>query len=92
MTDSLFDPFSSVLTYFEQFLIYVYPKRRRSAEAVIKLNKKFDQLTEQKRANIRNGIFSQKPDNEKDLLTLMLEGEKDGQALISNEELRVSQY
>ncbi|CAO3661351.1 unnamed protein product [Rhizopus stolonifer] len=88
VTDSLFDPFSSVLTYFEQLLIYVYPKRRRSAEAVIKLNKKFDQLTEQKRANIRNGIFSQKPDNEKDLLTLMLEGEKDGQALISDEELR----
>ncbi|KAI9264720.1 cytochrome P450 [Sporodiniella umbellata] len=88
VVESLFDPISSVFSSFERLLVYLYPKRRRGLEAVKKLNQKFDQLTQEKRINIQKGLFSQKPSCEKDLLTLMLETEKDAENPISAEELR----
>lgn len=73
----------------ENLLIYVVPKRRKAAKAVVKLNEKFDQLVSTKRQELQNGRFSNKPDNEKDLLTLMLEAELQGEALETSEQLRV---
>ncbi|KAG1519148.1 hypothetical protein G6F52_008901 [Rhizopus delemar] len=84
VTRSIFDPLSFVCNTIESLLTYVYPKKRKGAYAVVKLNAKFDQLIDKKREKLRNGIFSNKPDNEKDLVTLMLEED----ISITNEELR----
>ncbi|KAG1222761.1 hypothetical protein G6F35_005083 [Rhizopus arrhizus] len=81
---SISDPISNVFCALERLLVYVYPKRRRSADAVAKLNAKFDRVISKKREELQNGIFSNKPDNEKDLVTLMLEED----ISITNEELR----
>ncbi|KAG1544648.1 hypothetical protein G6F50_013840 [Rhizopus delemar] len=67
MMQSLFHPISYVFSALEPLLVYVYPKRRRSANAVAKLNAMFDRLIEKKREELQNGICSNKPDNEKDL-------------------------
>jgi hypothetical protein len=85
VTRSIFDPLSFVCNTLESLLTYVYPKKRKGADAVVKLNAKFDRLIDKKREELQNGIFSNKPDNEKDLVTLMLEED----ILITNEELRV---
>ncbi|KAG1139377.1 hypothetical protein G6F38_009877 [Rhizopus arrhizus] len=84
VTRSIFDPLSFVCNTLESLLTYVYPKKRKGADAVVKLNAKFDRLIDKKREELQNGIFSNKPDNEKDLVTLMLEED----ILITNEELR----
>ncbi|KAG1146698.1 hypothetical protein G6F37_011919 [Rhizopus arrhizus] len=85
---SLFDPLINVFSAAERLLAYVYPKRRRSADAVAKLNANFDRVISKKREELQNGIFSNKPDNEKDLVTLMLEAGMQEDISISNEELR----
>ncbi|KAG1140684.1 hypothetical protein G6F37_011545 [Rhizopus arrhizus] len=85
---SIFDPISNVFCALEPLLVYVYPKRRRSADAVVKLNAKFDRIISKKREELQNGIFSNKPDNEKDLVTLMLEAGMQEDISITNEELR----
>jgi len=86
---SISDPISNVFCALECLLVYVYPKRRRSADAVAKLNAKFDRVISKKREELQNGIFSNKPDNEKDLVTLMLEAGMQEDISITNEELRV---
>ncbi|KAG1198660.1 hypothetical protein G6F35_012609 [Rhizopus arrhizus] len=68
----------------ESLLTCVYPVKRKGFNAVVKLNAKFDRLIDKKREELQNGIFSNKPDNEKDLVTLMLEED----ISITNEELR----
>ncbi|KAG1046989.1 hypothetical protein G6F43_010543 [Rhizopus delemar] len=85
---TLFDPILNVFSALERLLVYVYPKRRRSANAVAKLNAKFDRLIDKKREELQNGVFSNKPDNEKDLVTLMLEAGMQEDISITNEELR----
>ncbi|KAG1441932.1 hypothetical protein G6F55_013104 [Rhizopus delemar] len=40
---SISDPISNVFSALEPLLVYVYPKRRRSVDAVAKINAKFDQ-------------------------------------------------
>ncbi|KAG0804398.1 hypothetical protein G6F20_012732 [Rhizopus arrhizus] len=85
---SISDPISNVFCALERLLVYVYPKRRRSADAVAKLNAKFDRVISKKREELQNGIFSNKPDNEKDLVTLMLEAGMQEDISITNEELR----
>ncbi|KAG1179932.1 hypothetical protein G6F36_010479 [Rhizopus arrhizus] len=88
ITRSIFDPISYVFCALEPLLVYVYPKRRRSVDAVAKINAKFDQVISKKREELQNGIFSNKPDNEKDLVTLMLEAGMQEDVSITNEELR----
>ncbi|KAG1220527.1 hypothetical protein G6F68_021176 [Rhizopus microsporus] len=48
----------------------------------------FDQLVRMKRQELQNGRFSNKPDNEKDLVTLRLEAGMQEDVSITNEELR----
>ncbi|KAG1607299.1 hypothetical protein G6F46_012396 [Rhizopus delemar] len=85
---SISDPISNVFSALEPLLAYVYPKRRRSVDAVAKINAKFDQVISKKREELQNGICSNKPDNEKDLVTLMLEAGMQEDVSITNEELR----
>ena len=59
-------------------------------KAVAKLNGKLEQLIYQKRMEIENGAYSNTPENEKDLVALMLEAEKRGEGLTNDLELRVS--
>ncbi|KAG1539620.1 hypothetical protein G6F47_012519 [Rhizopus delemar] len=88
VTRSIFDPISYVCSAMENFLTYTYPTKRKGFNAVVKLNAKFDRLIEKKREELQNGIFSNKPDNEKDLVTLMLEAGMQEDISITNEELR----
>lgn len=53
------------------------------------MNLKFDELAKQKRAEVKSGVYANVPDHDKDLLTLMLEAMEKGEALTSQDELRV---
>ena len=48
------------------------------------------EIAQQKRMEIKSGVYADVPDNEKDLLTLMLEAEEKGGVWTSEDELRVS--
>ncbi|CAO3675910.1 unnamed protein product [Rhizopus microsporus] len=71
------------------FLLYlVIPEKRRAHAALAKLNAKFDEIVRQRRAELESGALDNVPENEKDLITLMLEAEKRGEAIVTEEQLR----
>ncbi|CEJ00224.1 hypothetical protein RMCBS344292_14286 [Rhizopus microsporus] len=84
---TLFDPVTNVFTGLDFLLRYVYPKRIRGAKAVNNLNKLFDQLVKEKRLEVQNGVHVNKPQDEKDLLTLMLEAKQRGEAMTTDMEM-----
>ncbi|CEG64798.1 hypothetical protein RMATCC62417_01710 [Rhizopus microsporus] len=86
--ETLFDPVTNVFTGLDFLLRYVYPKRIRGAKAVNNLNKLFDKLVKEKRLEVQNGVHVNKPQDEKDLLTLMLEAEQKGEAMTTDMEMR----
>ncbi|KAL4211876.1 cytochrome P450 [Rhizopus microsporus] len=83
---TLFDPVTNVFTGLDFLLRYVCPKRIRGAKAVNNLNKLFDQLVKEKRLEVQNGVHVNKPQDEKDLLTLMLEAKQRGEAMTTDME------
>ncbi|KAI8373763.1 cytochrome P450 [Blakeslea trispora] len=68
----LFDPWMSVLSTFEPVL-QMMPSRRKSAQAVDKLNNMILALAKDRRKEISQGKIVHTPDQEKDLLTLLIE-------------------
>lgn len=87
--ETLFDPVTNVFIGLDFLLRYVYPKRIRGVKAVNNLNKLFDQLVKEKRLEVQSGVHANKPQDEKDLLTLMLEAEQRGEAMTTDMEMRV---
>ncbi|EIE80372.1 hypothetical protein RO3G_05077 [Rhizopus delemar RA 99-880] len=86
--EGLFDPILNIFGPFSFILTAIFPKRREQLKAVAKLNGKLEQLIHQKRMEIENGAYSNTPENEKDLVALMLEAEKRGEGLTNDLELR----
>ncbi|EIE82237.1 hypothetical protein RO3G_06942 [Rhizopus delemar RA 99-880] len=72
------DPFLNVLSPLYSVLSFIFPEKRRQMKAVIKLNGKMDQMIKQKHTEVLSGAYSDIPENEKDLVVLMLEAERRG--------------
>lgn len=89
VNEGLFDPLLNVMGSFSFLLTLLFPEKRKQMDAVSRLNAKLAQLAEQKRKEVQEGLHADKPENEKDLVTLMLEAEQANEA-IKDEELRVS--
>lgn len=85
----LFDPLLNIMGSFS-FLLAFSSEKRRQIDAVTKLNNKLSQLAEKKRKEVQEDFQSDKPEHEKDLVTLMLEAEQRGEGITSDEQLRVS--
>ncbi|CAO3671177.1 unnamed protein product [Umbelopsis ramanniana] len=67
----------------------LFPERQKKHESLNKLNKLFDEIIEHKKSELAKGA-SQVEENEKDLLTLMIEAGKgdNGKEALTSEELR----
>lgn len=86
----MLDPLEFMLIKWSFLLYLVIPEKRRAHAALAKLNAKFDEIVRQRRAELESGALDNVPENEKDLITLMLEAEKRGEAIVTEEQLRVS--
>ncbi|KAL4211439.1 cytochrome P450 [Rhizopus microsporus] len=84
----MLDPLEFMLIKWSFLLYLVIPEKRRAHAALAKLNAKFDEIVRQRRAELESGALDNVPENEKDLITLMLEAEKRGEAIVTEEQLR----
>jgi cytochrome P450 len=68
----------------------LFPERQKKHESLNKLNKLFDEIIEHKKSELAKGSASKVEENEKDLLTLMIEagGEDTGKEALTSAELR----
>ncbi|RCI02684.1 cytochrome P450-dit2 [Rhizopus stolonifer] len=87
VNEALVDPLLNIMGPFS-FLLFFFPEKKRQLDAVAKLSQKLDEIAQQKRKEVKQGLYANKPENEKDLVTLMLEAEEMGEAVTSNTELR----
>jgi hypothetical protein len=89
--DSLFDPWVNVFSKVDFLVQYISAKRRRVLKATAEFNSMIDNLINKRRQEILSGVKSDTPENEKDLLTLMIEADLREGTETSTLELRVSQ-
>ena len=87
---SLFDPWIFLFSNIDFILQDILPSRRQSTAAVIKFNKMLIDMAERRRQEIQRGEKKAVPDNEKDLLTLLIEADLEEGNTATNDELRVS--
>jgi cytochrome P450 len=79
------------LPILETRFLHFFPNRRKKHEQLTKLDAFFETIIEHKRDSLRNTKFADVEDNEKDLLTLLMEagrGEHDDSEPLTNGELR----
>ena len=88
--DHLFDPWMTIFAKIEPILQTVIPSRRRSYQAVQKFNGMILALAEKRREEILEGKDVYTPDQEKDLMTLLIQVGMEQGIHTTNEELRVS--
>ncbi|KAG0181653.1 cytochrome P450-dit2 [Apophysomyces sp. BC1021] len=81
------DPFFFFFPAFDQYFLWLFPKRRRIHKQVDKFNQMTDNVIQHKRKVLEMQRANHIEDNEKDLLTLMMETEIDGEKL-TNDELK----
>ncbi|CEJ05050.1 hypothetical protein RMCBS344292_18998 [Rhizopus microsporus] len=88
INDALFNPTANMLTSLNPILSIISPERRRILEAIKKLNGMLEAMIKQKRQEVQSNAQAHAPENEKDLLTLMLEAQQRGEGLATDEELK----
>jgi cytochrome P450 len=89
---SLFDPWVNVFSKVDFLVQYISAKRRKVIKATAEFNSMIDELAKKRRQEILSGERSDIPDNEKDLLTLMIEADLREGTKTSTLELRVTIY
>jgi cytochrome P450 len=86
--------FYALFDVFDYELLILSPSRRRSHKALDQLLEKIDVMVDERREEITKNIqtpsYQAIPDSQKDILTLMIEAELQGEGRLTNEELRVS--
>lgn len=85
---TLFNPWTSIFSKLDFLVKYFSAERRRIDAATDKFNSMIDDLTDKRRQDIINGLKNEIPENEKDLLTLMIEADMREGGNTSTEELR----
>ncbi|CAO3624112.1 unnamed protein product [Cunninghamella echinulata] len=71
----------------EQNYLWLFPKRQKEFQELYKWRNLLSQVIENKRKELKENKSEDLDDSEKDLLTLMLESELNGEGVLSNEEL-----
>lgn len=80
------DPFFFLMPRLDQYFLWLFPKRRAIHRQLDRFFKMLEQMIVDKR-NFNSD--TELEENEKDLLTLMIEGEARGEGILTNQELRV---
>ena len=87
------DPFFFFFPIFDQALLWLFPKRMAVHKEMKRFNGMLSQVIENKRAQIASGVQNDNSqENEKDVLTLLIESEQRGEGVLSDEELKVSNH
>lgn len=78
----------------EKYFLWLFPDRQRLHKRLDKFLDKLDEVIKNKRKLLNQGNVhnSNLQENEKDLLTLMIESEFRGEGALSNEEIKVCTY
>ncbi|CAO3618725.1 unnamed protein product [Cunninghamella echinulata] len=79
------NPLFFMFPFLETKFLWLFPKRRREHALSVKFHKMLDEIIEHKRQTLKDHTDTEEA--EKDLLTLMLEGELNGEGTLTNEEL-----
>lgn len=94
MSAGVFNPFFFLFPKLDSKYIWLFPKRALIHKELDRFFDMLDDIIVIKREMLNNSNYQNQSlnENEKDLLTLMIESEKRGEGIMSNEELRVSTY
>lgn len=85
------EPLYFLFPSLDQSLLWLSPKRQAVHREMDRFVDMLSQVIKKKRQDIASGVQNQHlPDNEKDVLTLLIENEDKGEGALSDEELRVS--
>ncbi|ORX59605.1 cytochrome P-450 cyp509A1 [Hesseltinella vesiculosa] len=84
----ILDPFFLIFSVFDTTLLNWFPKRRAVHQKLTEFLGMLDAIIEQRRTELEKGTNTAIKDEDKDLLTLMIESERTEGAGLSNEELR----
>ena len=88
---ALQDPFYFLFPIFDQALLWLSPKRVAVHKEMKRFNEMLSNVIENKRAHIASGVQNDNlQENEKDVLTLLIESEQRGEGALTDEELRVT--
>jgi cholesterol 24(S)-hydroxylase len=85
------DPLFFMFPVLEAYFLWLFPKRRQAHQDLVKFQGMIRGVIEEKRGKIESGENQNEnlDDNEKDLLTLMLESEMKGEGKMTDTELEV---
>ncbi|KAI9256689.1 cytochrome P450 [Sporodiniella umbellata] len=84
MSDPLFNMFGKM-----NFLLPMFSaKRKHNLNCLYALQDRLKEASDQKRVDLKNGTYKNTPENEKDLVTLMLEADMKGEGIISDESIQ----
>lgn len=89
VVSTLFNPFVNVFAKFDFLIKYVSPERRRIIKATDEFSLMLSNLADKRRQEILDGKKKDIPDQEKDLLTLMIEADIREGIKTTTTELRV---
>lgn len=89
VVSSLFNPFVNLFAKYDFLIKYVSAERRRVIKATDEFNVMLSRLADTRRQEILNGEKKNIPENEKDLLTLMIEADVREGVETTTTELRV---
>lgn len=89
--NNLADPFFILFQIFDDELKWMFPRRVAAHKDLDKLLGNIDRVVMERKAEMAssNSKFSKIPEAEKDILTLMLEAEQQGEGKLSDLELKV---
>lgn len=90
VSSGLLSPTTTIFSALDPLFLLISPTRKRCQKSLDYINNKFDEIAQQKRELIQKGVTSNTPESEKNLLTLMLEAEQRGEAMVDPIELRVN--
>lgn len=88
---ALQNPFYFIFPIFDQALLWLSPKRMAVHKEMKRFLGMLSQVIENKRAQIVSGVQNDNlQENEKDVLTLLIESEQRGEGALTDEELKVT--
>lgn len=94
VSSGIFDPFFFIFPKFDSDYLWMFPKRVAIFKELDRFFGMLDNIIESKREMIKDEDYQNDSlnENEKDLLTLLIESESRGEGVMSNKELRVNMY
>lgn len=87
VNNSLTNPLYIFFPILETKLLWLFPKRQKSHQTLVKWQNMLTSMIEKKRQSLKENIDNGIEEAEKDLLTLMIESEFRGEGVLTNEEL-----